>query len=127
MKNLILISLIISTLSYGKCDLSTDVKKTPNGNYIYSKECHLLMGQWKNDLEKRQKQVKALEKTITLKDLAINTNLQRVDRWRDTSFTLEDRLFKIERLQSTNKVLYFGIGVIFTGLSVWAASQINQR
>jgi hypothetical protein len=79
----------------------------------------------KLDLEDREAQVQALTKSIELKDLAIKTHEQRADLWMNTSFKLEDRVNTIERYNDTNKWLYFGLGIVVTGLSVWGAGQLR--
>ena len=121
-----IVYLMISPLSiYAECNLKTDIVKNPNGSRTYSEECHLLMGDWKKDLEKAEQEIVKLEQAIKLKDLAIVDYEKRVDLWRDTSFNLESKLTTIERFQTTDRWIMFGMGVATTVLSVWAAGQLK--
>lgn len=106
------------------CDFSNDIQKVGD-KYQYSVECHKEVGKRLDELEIRKEQVKELNKSIELKDLALTLEQQRVDRWMDTTIKLEDRVNTIDKLRERNKLLYIGLGVVMTGLSVWAAGQLK--
>lgn len=107
------------------CDFSTGIKPNPDGSYTYTKECHIKVGEIKQDLDVTKTQVVELKKAIELKDLALKLSDERVNLWMDTSLKLETRLNKIEDLKSKNELLYFGLGVATTVLAVWAAGQLR--
>ena len=111
--------------SFAACDFSTGITKLPNGNFEYTKECHLSVGVMVKNLEDREAQVTALNKTIELKDLAIDMQEKRSALWMDTSFKLETKLNDIQRYNDTSNILHFALGVAVTGLSVWAAGQLK--
>lgn len=121
----LLIISLFSNLAFADCDYSKIVHN-PDGSYTYSKELHLCVGQMKQDLEVAQGQVVEYKKAIELKDLALKISDERVTLWTDTSYKLETRLNKIEELKSRNELLYFGVGVGLTILSVWAAGQLRK-
>lgn len=126
MKKLISTILIVSCLSnvaLADCDFST-VTKLEDGSYKYSKECHIKVGEMKRDLDIANKQVKLLNDSLELKDLALSKSNERIALWMDTTYKLEDRLNKIDELRSKNNWIYFGLGAVFTGLAVWGAGQL---
>jgi hypothetical protein len=125
MNKLVLIMFMFSQICWAECDLAKDINKNADGSYTYSKECHLLMGQWKKDLEARAQQADELKKSIELKDLALTHTEQRVNLWRDTSFSLEDRLNKAEKMTQFDRWFHFGLGIVVTGAAVWGASKLK--
>jgi len=120
---LLVLNFLCPISALAKCNFKT-IKKVEDG-YLYTSDCHREVGKLKNEAEERREQVKNLNEAIKLKDLTITTHTERADLWMNTSFKLEDRVNTIERMNSTNRWLYFGIGVIFTGLSVWGAGQLR--
>lgn len=122
--SLLLISCFISNVSLAECNFSTGVTRLEDGSYKYSKECHIKVGEMKQDLEIANKQVEQLNKVIELKDLALSKSNERVALWMDTTYKLEDRLNKIEELQSKNHFLYFGLGVVTAIGAAYAASKL---
>jgi hypothetical protein len=115
--------LLSPTVSLAECDFAKGITKV-EGGYLYSTDCHKKVGKLQEDLKDREEQVAKLEKTIELKDLAIVTQERRVQLWMDTSFKLEDRVNTMDRLKSSNQLLYFGLGVLTTSLAVWGAGQL---
>ncbi len=122
---LILALLSFTTPAYGECDFSKDIKKNSNGSYTYSSECHIKVGKIVKENELREEQVVKLNKAIELKDLAITKSEERTQLWINTSDKLEGRLNTIEKMQDSNKIVWFVAGIGFTVLSVWAAGQIK--
>lgn len=117
MKNLIaaiLIAVTFSNIAFADCDFSTGITPNKDGTYTYSKECHIAVGQMKNDLETAHKQVSDLGQAISLKDLALQKSDDRVNLWMGTSNQLEDRVTKLDSMQKHNEWIYFGLGVLTT-------------
>jgi hypothetical protein len=114
------------------CDWSKDIKKE-NGKYTYTSSCHAKVGvlikendNFKLALSERKKQVEKLDKSLELKDLALQKADKRVMNWREESYNQHQRLIKQQKLSRYNEYFYFGGGVFFTALSVWAAGKLNK-
>lgn len=110
--------------AFAECDFSTGIKEV-EGGFLYTKQCHLKVGQMNEQLELKDQQIIHLEKSIELKDLAISKSNERIELWMDTSYKLEERVNKIDRMNDFNKWLYFGIGVAVTGIAVYGAGQLK--
>lgn len=127
MKNLIalLLLFVMSTnLAMAECDFATGIVRQDDNHFVYTRECHLRVGQMTYDLVSAYSQINDYKKAIELKDLALTKSEQRADMWMNTSFTLQDRMKTIEDYKSKNETLYFVGGILLTGLSVWAAGQL---
>lgn len=122
----VLLITIAPLQALAECDFSTGIEKMADGRFAYSAECHKKVGKLVADSKDKDDQIAALSKTIELKDLGIRTQEQRAQLWMDTSFKLEDRVNQMESMKSTNQWLYFGIGVLTTGLAVWGAGQLRR-
>jgi hypothetical protein len=125
MKKLVIIAILIPRLILASCDWSTIQES--GDTYIYSKECHIAVGKLVKEVELREEQVAELMKTIELKDLAINTQKERIELWRNTSLDLEDRLFKRKDRSTTSTYALIASGVLISVLSAWAMGQANKR
>lgn len=123
----ILMLCFASNLAFAECDFSTGITPLGDGTFKYSGECHRKVGQLQQENKTKDAQLADLTKAIELKDLAISKADQRTQLWMDTSYKLEDRLNKIDELRSKNEVLYFALGVVFTGAAVWGASQLVRK
>lgn len=123
----ILAMCMISNVALADCNFATDIETLPDGRRAYSKECHIKVGEMKRDLEIANKQVETLNKAIELKDLAMAKSNERVELWMNTTYKLEDRLNKIDSLQSKNNWIMFGLGVVVTGAAVWGAGQLVRK
>lgn len=115
-----------SNTGMAECDFSVGIKKQEDG-YLYSNECNRRVGKLVLDAKDREEQVGKLNETIRLKDLAVGEQEKRANLWMETSLKLEDRVNTIDSMESTNKWLYFGLGIIVFGASVWGASQLTRR
>jgi hypothetical protein len=128
MKKLTSVAIVVAILSQSvamaDCDFKT-VTRLDDGSYKYSRECHLKVGEMKQDIEIKDSQIADYKKAIELKDLALVRTEQRADMWMNTSFKMEDRLNTIDELRSKNYVLYFILGVATTSLAVWGAGQLR--
>ena len=122
---ILIMCLISPNLALAKCDWAKDIKRQGN-TFLYPAKCHHAVGVMKKDLKDREEQVVQLKKTIKLKDLAMIKSDERIVLWRDQSYNQFERLQKQARLNSYNKWLHFGGGVVLTVLSVWAAGQISR-
>lgn len=128
MKRLVSLLLLLalgSQTAFADCDFSRDVKAQQDGSYVYSKDCHVQVGKSLKDLKDREEQVEKLNKTIELKDLALKISDDRNMALRDTLIKMDDRISTAERMNDTQKVLFFIGGVALTGLAVWGAGQLR--
>jgi hypothetical protein len=123
----VMVFMTFSSSAFATCDFSTGVTKNDNGSYTYTKECHVAVGQMKNDLETANGQIVEYKKVIELKDLAITKSDQRADMWMDSSFKLQDRLNTVDELKSKNQYLAFALGILVTGLAVYGAGQLRAK
>ena len=106
------------------CDFKS-VKKVGADTFIYTKECHLEVGKLVKVEKIRKGQVADLNKSITLKDLAITKADARISLWKDTTYKLEDRMLKQRKYSRLNNTLIFGSGVLTVILSAWAMGQLR--
>ena len=120
----LLLALLFSFNTFS-CDFST-IKKNTQGEYIYSRDCHIKVGQLVEENQIQTQQITLLNKSIELKDLALTSYEKRTKLWMDTTETLEQRLTSIERHKSTQNWLYFGLGIVVSGLAVYGASQLAK-
>src|SRR5580704_2146600 len=102
------------------CDWS-QIKANSDGTYTYSAELNRCVGRTVRDLNAANQQIADYQKSITLKDLAIKDADSRANTWMNTSLTLEDHLSTIDSEIQKNKILYLGLGILVTSLSVWGA------
>lgn len=119
-----LIILLTINIAYADCDFSTDITKV-DGGYLYTTECHLEVGKNQKRLTLLESENLELRKSIELKDLALVRQQERVQLWMDTTYKLEDRINTIDRIQSTNKLLYILMGVGLTTIAVYGAGQLR--
>jgi hypothetical protein len=108
----------------GECDFSTIEKK--DNVYIYSKDCHLKVGELYKEEKLRQEQVKELKKSIELKDLALTVADTRVMKWRDESYKQNEALNKAASASKLNDWAFFGLGIVVSGFAVWGAGQLTK-
>jgi hypothetical protein len=113
-----------SQLAFADCDFSLGITQSGTG-FLYTPECHRKVGGLVQELDLRKQQVDLLNKSIDFKDLAIAKSDERNEKLRDSLYKVQDRVDTMEKLQESNKVLYFIGGVLFTGLAVWGAGQLK--
>jgi hypothetical protein len=119
--------LLLITLNqplFAACEVAK-IKKQQDGTYSYPVDCHADYGRLKKVEVEREKQVALLNKTIELKDLALDTSLKRVEIWQKSTYKVEDRLLKFERNSDTMKWIYFGLGILTMSAAVHGASKIK--
>lgn len=111
--------------AFGKteCNLKEDIKKQEDSTYSYTVDCHKEFGKSLMDLKDREKQVEELNKALDLKNVVIESERDRAQMWRNTSYKLEDRMSTMERIKRDHELLYFGLGILVTIGSGWALGQ----
>ena len=119
---LVLISLFSNLAFADNCDF-TKIKRLPDGGFEYSPELNLCVGRLVEDSKVKDQQITDLTKAIQLKDLAIKDSDERANMWLTTSTREQERIVKIDADQKTSNLIYFGLGVALTVLSVWGASK----
>lgn len=110
--SLLLLVSFISQAALADCDFSKGIIKLPDGGYRYSPDCHLKVGSLVQDNATKDRQIGDLTQALQLKDLAIAKSDSRTQLWVDTNDKLQDRISKIDQLQSSNNFLYFGLGIL---------------
>lgn len=124
-----LIALVVAAMlpiqALADCDFSSGITKV-EGGYLYTRECHLKVGEMKYDLGAKDLQIEKLTKALDLKDLALTKADQRTELWMNTAFKLEDRVNTIDEMRKTNQWLYFGLGVVTMFAAGYMASQLNN-
>ena len=127
MRSLISALILVSLLPiqcFADCDWSKDISPEADGSYKYSRDCNKRVGKLVQDNKDLNDEVDKLNKTIDLKDLTIQTDEKRADLWMNSSLKLEDRVNTIDKMNETNKWLYFGLGIVVSGFAVWGASRL---
>lgn len=130
LKNLVISLMAFCTFSQSvlaDCDFSTGITKGPNKTFTYTEACHQKVGALVQDDKIKTQQLDDLNKAITLKDLALKDSDQRAQDWMNTSGTLEKRVQEIDKLEETNKFLYFGLGVLATGFAAYTAAKLTGK
>ncbi len=106
------------------CNPKTDIVKTGN-NYQISKDCYVEFGRLVQVEKDRKQQVKHLNESIELKDLAIDTSNKRIRIWQDATYKVEDRLIRLEKNTNTTKWVYFGLGILTMTAATYGASKLK--
>lgn len=101
-----------------------EIKEVDN-KYLYPVDCHIEFGELRQDIKLREKQVKHLNKSLELKDLALQKSTQRIENWQQATYKVEDRLIKLDRNTDRLKWIYFGLGIVVMGGAVYAAGQLR--
>lgn len=129
MKN-ILVALLALSLPLNSfaasCDYANDIKKV-EGGYLYTEGCHIEVGKKVKGYTILSKQVEELEKTITLKDLALTKSDERANMWMNTSVSMAEKVTAYETARSADAYKNVALGVLGTVLAVWAAGQLRSK
>lgn len=112
--------------SFAECNLKTDIEKLPDGRFAYSSDCHKFVGKLYADGKDKDEQITHLNNALSLKTLALDFSEKRNEKLMNTVVTLDDRVNTIDKYNSTNKFLYFGLGIAAAGLAVYGASQLRK-
>ena len=120
----LIVLFLIPQFAIGDCDW-TKIKKNPDKTYTYTEDLHLCVGKLVQSSKVQAQQIQDLTKAISLKDLAIQDSDKRAQTWMDTSGTLEKRLQEVDKLEKANSWLFFGLGMLATGLAAYTASKLK--
>ena len=121
------VTMFTATTAFADCDFSKGITPTDHGTYEYTKECHISVGQMRQNYLIDEQKIATLNKALDLKDLVINKANERADLWMNTSFKLEDRVMAIDKMESSNRWIYFGLGVLTVFVAGFAARQSFGR
>ena len=113
-----------SSLVLADCNLKTDIVRKENF-VAYSYGCHKLKGKLIEDQKDREIQVKKLNDSIKLKDLALSFSEKEKDLWKNEASNQYNLLKKYSKTRKYENWFWFGGGVGLTILSVWAAGQLR--
>ena len=116
---------LAANFAMADCNFATGITKV-EGGYLYTKECHIKVGEMKQDLDIAEAQKKKYAEAILFKDIAITKSDERAELWRTTSFKLEDRLTAMDELRKNNATLYFGLGILTMFAAGYMASQLKN-
>lgn len=114
---------VLSQNALASCN-PADIKKVGNA-YSYPVECHVDYGRLRQVEEERKAQIKHLNESIKLKDLALDVSNKRIKMWQDATYRVEDRLMKVNKNTETIKWIYFGLGIIVMGAAVAGAGNLR--
>jgi anti-sigma factor ChrR (cupin superfamily) len=129
MKKIISIVLIFCFINtaFADCDWSVGIKLLADGNYEYSKSCHIKVGELVQDDKIKTQQVNDLNQAISLKDLALKDADSRSTGWSETSTQLEERLQKVDSEEKKNELLWLGTGILGTVLIGFMTARLIGR
>ena len=94
--------------------------------YLYSKECHVEVGESVKKGILKTEQIGKLKQSIEFKDIALSKSTERVELWKKTSFKMEDRLIKHDKYAKNSGWVMFGGGILTTLLTAWAVGQVTK-
>jgi len=123
----VLMFTLFASSAFADCDFSTGIKSNPDGTYNYSKECHIKVGQIVQDNATKDAQIADYKKALTLKDLTITTDEQRINNFAVALDRTMARVDKADELRDRNYWLYFGLGVLVTGAAAYSAAKLSGR
>lgn len=134
MKFLLAITLVFTSFTcvtaYSKCEepvrLIEQNKKAPCTGFLFSPEAEAQVAKDYEDLQFFKSLSERLEKRKELTDKEINILDKRLQLYIEQSNTLSNQLSKRESESKWEKVLWFSLGVIVTGLAVNGASKLNR-
>jgi hypothetical protein len=124
MIKLLLALSLISSSAMATCDFKTGIQKLPDGNYEYTKECHIAVGQLVQDNKTQAAQIVEYKAAINLYQVTIKTDEERIQNWIATSTKLESRVEKVDDLEKKNEWLYFGLGVLATAAAAYTGEKL---
>lgn len=105
------------------CDFSSGVARQPDGQYLYSAECHVEAGRAVRGEALQRRRAEELEKAVELKDLALSRQALRSNDWMLAAEKCQDRAARAESMSSGNTALAFAGGVLTAVLAAWAVGQ----
>jgi hypothetical protein len=111
---------LLPSFAFADCDWSLGIKPLADGNFEYTKSCHLQVGLM-------NQQISDLKKAIDLDNDAIKASDSRTQMWMTTAFQMEDRVDKVDSLQKSNNWLYFSLGGITVILVAIPIALLTHR
>jgi len=105
------------------CDWST-IKRNEK-DVTYSNECHLSVGTLVKIESKRKEQVSILNKSLELKDLALNDSEMRTGLWKKEAEKQNIILQKHQQSAKMEKILWFATGAVSVLFGAWAIKQVR--
>jgi len=121
----LLIIFLFSLNSFAQCDWKT-IKRTSQG-FLYSSECHIEVGKLVKSEKLLKQQISSLHGQIKLGDLKYSKQVEITNKWRATSFSLEDRVIKSYKLTSFGNKINFLYGMATVVLGALIVGQIKTR
>jgi hypothetical protein len=129
MKNwiLLLAMIVVLLLTMDKtkaCDWSSIEKQ--GDRFVYSKDCHLAVGTMVKNEKIQAERVDLLNKSLELKDLALDKADQRINNWRTEAYKQNEKLLDIQRKTKYNDYMVFGLGVVTAILTGYVFNQATK-
>lgn len=121
---IVVLSLLFNQVAFAECNYAEDIKKQSETSYSYTKECHVEVGMKFKELDLRIQQVEYYKRSLDSQQGALNNANARIELWRNTAFQLEDRVNKIDSYRERQNWIWFGLGILATGLAVHGASKL---
>ena len=122
--------LTFNSVAWAKCpDDIQVIEKDQVANcsgLLFSPEASENVDQTQKDLEIEQKLNGLLTRKNVLLELHSETVEKRLHLYMDRSSILAKQLYEREKDSKWEKTLYFGLGVLATGIAVYGASRLND-
>lgn len=126
----LVILLLFPNLGFANCKDSVQAlekgQPAPCTGLLYSEEADKKAAQDHEDAKFYKDLNLRLEQRKELTDKEINVLDKRLKLYIDQSETLAERLHKRESQTKWEKALWFGFGVLATGIAVYGASRLNN-
>jgi len=107
-----------------KCDWSKVIHNA-DGTLTYPANLHICVGKLVQDNATKAQQIVDLNKSVDLYRLSIQTDEQRIQNLMMTLANVQTKIQDASDLQSKNQILYFGLGVLTTGLAAYSAAKLS--
>lgn len=125
--SLLLIGSLLSVSVMAECVPKNDISEdSKTGKFTYSLDCHLEFGKIRQTEKQRLDEIDHLKSSIQMKDMALDLADKRIENWKDATYKMEDRIMKLDKTNDNMKILYFGLGIVVTGLAVWGAGHLAK-
>lgn len=123
MRNFILL-ILLPYFVFAECDFKTILKQ--KDKFVYSRDCHLKVGEIKLRLDNKEKETFNLRKIIDFKNLIIKDYKERSELWRRESEKLDEKLLVIKKEKERNKWYYFLMGSILTTINIYVSTKLRK-
>jgi hypothetical protein len=105
------------------CDFSKIINNK-DGTKTYPDNLHICVGKIIKDSQAKDVQIADDKKAISLYQVTIQTDEERIQNWIATSTKLESRVEKVNDLEKKNEWLYFLLGVAVTGAAAYTGEKL---